>query len=510
LNSVLALVAAGVAVIAALTVLGRQRRSVRGCRLPPGPVPLPVVGNLLSIDGQKPWVTYAEWATRYGDIYMIRVLQQDIIVINSEKIAKDLLDRRSRIYSDRPNLATREPWGWSFNFGFAPYGDRWRSQRRIFHQAFRAEAALNYRPTQLRKAHQLALDILNAPHDYYDHIQRFSAAVIMSIVYDYDVAPGHDHLVEVFERGNVLALESLAPQTASIIEAFPFVLSLPEWLPGTVYRRRAAISKDCAIQMVEMPFEHAKEREAAGSSASAMALDLLRGIKDSSQLQLLKDTCATAFVAGAETTTSTLRCFMLAMLQHPEVQERAQAEIDAVVGRNRLPDFDDRPNLPYIEAVLMETLRVYPVGPLGIAHATIADDIYEDIFIPKGFTVMVNIWAINRNKDVYPEPNIFKPERFFVDGKLCKDKPVDSLAYGFGRRVCPGRYNADSSVWAAMTSILSAFKISKMLNEEGEEVGFEPTFTHGGLTTAPHPFPCSIVPRLPNTDVLELLTARNI
>jgi len=201
---------------------------------------------------------------------------------------------------------------------------------------------------------------------------------------------------------------------------------------------------------------------------------------------------------------------MLAMLQHPEVQERAQAEIDAVVGRNRLPDFDDRPNLPYIEAVLMETLRVYPVGPLGIAHATIADDIYEDIFIPKGFTVMVNIWAINRNKDVYPEPDIFKPERFFVDGKLCKDKPVDSLAYGFGRRVCPGRYNADSSVWAAMTSILSAFKISKMLNEEGEEVGFEPTFTHGGLTTAPHPFPCSIVPRLPNTDVLELLTARNI
>ena len=94
---------------------------------------------------------------------------------------------------------------------------------------------------------------------------------------------------------------------------------------------------------------------------------------------------------------------MLAMLQHPEVQERARAELDAIVGTNRLPNFDDRPNLPYIEAILMETLRMYPVVPLGkyfyhavapilefvlaIPHATTADDIYEDVFIPKGNTI---------------------------------------------------------------------------------------------------------------------------
>ena len=108
---------------------------------------------------------------------------------------------------------------------------------------------------------------------------RFSAAVIMSIVYDYEVAPGHDHLVELFERGNVLALESLVLETASIIEAFPFgkystlhhtprailtcvsALSLPEWLPGAVFRAKAAISKECATQMVEIPFEYARERE---------------------------------------------------------------------------------------------------------------------------------------------------------------------------------------------------------------------------------------------------------
>ncbi|KAG9318156.1 cytochrome P450 [Chiua virens] len=105
-----------------------------------------------------------------------------------------------------------------------------------------------------------------------------------------------------------------------------------------------------------------------GSSASAVALDLLKrnkNINDPSQLQLIKDTCATAFVAGAETTTTALKCFILAMVQHPEAQARAQAEIDAVVGRTRLPNFDDRANLSYIEAVIMETLRVYTINPLG-------------------------------------------------------------------------------------------------------------------------------------------------
>ena len=169
---------------------------------------------------------------------------------------------------------------------------------------------------------------------------------------------------------------------------------------------------------------------------------------------------------------------------------------------------------------------------LGVAHATTADDVYEDLFIPKGdsmteymgyrlthstaharhhggFKYLVGTRpivsppvdilycrAIQRDEDVYSEPHVFKPERF-LDGELREDVSVDSLAFGFGRyfyasciheiasltlharRICPGRYTADSSIWIAMASILSAFKITKARNERGEEIDFEPTFSHG-------------------------------
>ncbi|KAF9234009.1 cytochrome P450 [Melanogaster broomeanus] len=481
------------------------RKPRRGFPLPPGPIPIPFIGSVFSINASKPWVTYAEWAARYGNLFMIRVLNQDIIVISSEKIAQDLLDRRSSVYSDRPYLATRDPFGWSFNFAWDSYGDKWRSQRRMFHQVFSADAALAFHPLQLRKARQLISNLLKSPGDYALHIQRFSAATIMSIVYDYEIAPDHDHLVELFERGNTLAIESLTPETASVVAAFPLVfLSLPEWFPGASIARKAAMSKQCAIQMISEPFEHARKREADGTAAPAMAIDLLKSMKgadDPSHLQLVKDTCATAFVAAAETTTSTLYWFFLAMLEHPEVQKRAQAEIDTVVGTDRLPHFDDRPYLPYVEAVLREIFRMYPTAPLGLPHATTTDDIYEGLFIPKGE-------AIYHNEDIYPEPDVFKPERFFVDGELNDEKSTASLAFGFGRRICPGRYTADASVWAAIASIFSALNISKALDEHGNEIDFSPKFTYGSpdmRKTAHHvPFPCSIAPRRPVMDIGKL------
>jgi len=185
--------------------------------------------------------------------------------------------------------------------------------------------------------------------------------------------------------------------------------------------------------------------------------------------------------------------FILAMVLYPEVQRRAQSEIDSIVGIGRLPNFDDWSTLPYVEAVFRETMRWYPVVPIGVPHAASREDVYCGYHIPKGAVIVPNVWAMTRNAEKYPLPSEFKPERFLDEqGDLIGDDV--GYIFGFGRRICPGRYLAKASVWVAMACILAEFKIEKAKDAEGRPVEPNPEWVHG-ITSSPRSFHCSIVPR---------------
>ncbi|KAF9244242.1 cytochrome P450 [Melanogaster broomeanus] len=380
-----------------------------------------------------------------------------MIIVNSEKVAKILLDRRSNLYSDRPHLAPTAP---------------------------------------------------------------FSAAIIMSLIYDYEISPGKDHFVELFERGARIAIEALLPESASIIATFPFVLSLPIWFPGAVFSRRAALSKKCANEMLSAPFEYVRKREADGAPSSAMVPNFLRSEKhtgDPSATELIKEVAAAGFIGERWLCPFNDRTFTPSTPvggseTNPEVQKRAQAEIDDVVGMDRLPNFDDRPSLPYVEAVLRETMRMYPIVPLVLVFATVKRSHTQRIFgrtqrmvcsIVRHITTQAFMFAVTRamlrDPETYPEPNSFKPERFFKDGKLDDEPSTSNIGYGFGRRICPGRYTADASIWAGLVTFLSTMTISKALDAEGREIEVDPKFTTGAAS-CPLPFPCAIVPRRAGLD----------
>lgn len=190
------------------------------------------------------------------------------------------------------------------------------------------------------------------------------------------------------------------------------------------------------------------------------------------------------------------------MVLNPEVQKRAQAEIDRVVGSDRLPDFGDRISMPYIEAVLRETMRFYPIAPLGIPHAAVNDDVYEGYLIPKGITILGNIWAMTHDATKYPAPFEFKPERFFTSSGELNDDHVTPV-WGWGRRICVGRYVADASLWSAITSMLAVFDFLKAMDEDGKDIDFEPRWTPG-VASRPVNFPCRIIPRRRDMGVEKL------
>ncbi|KAI6025692.1 cytochrome P450 [Pisolithus orientalis] len=414
------------------------RRALRnGLPLPPGPKGLPLVGNLLDINFAAPWTTYEQWGKRYGGISYCTVLGQGFVIINDEEIAHELILKRPSIYSDRPPLCTNELFGLDFNTGFLPYGDEWRLHRRMYNVAFSQQITKKYQLVQMSKVHQLLVNLLSTPLDYPNHFATLSTAIIM-------------------------AISAAGTATTSFV--------------GDLFEME--IGND------------------------------LVSFKD----EAVKAVAATVFLAGAETTSSALLVFLLAMVLYPETQVKAQEEIDRVVGDARLPEFKDREHLPYVEALLIETLRWKPIVPLMLRHTTTAADVCHGMYIPKGkpspltamlhltrlhldTTVVVNYWAITRNEVRYPNPAAFNPERHLTAGGTLAEGTAPPY-FGLGRRICPGKYVAEQSIWAAMVSILATLRIGKARDDAGREIDFTPVFTTG-MTSHPKPFRCSIEARSP-------------
>ena len=164
------------------------------------------------------------------------------------------------------------------------------------------------------------------------------------------------------------------------------------------------------------------------------------------------------------------------MVAHPEIQKRAQDELDTVVGRSRTPTFADAPNLPYIQALVKESLRWRPPLPLGAPHATTEDDWYEGMFIPKGTLCLVNLWQCHHDSASYgPDSASFNPERFLDEHGRLVFGPVETRddghsTYGFGRRACVGKHAANDSLFILMATVLWAAQLQRGRDENGKEI----------------------------------------
>ncbi|KAG1865798.1 cytochrome P450 [Suillus subalutaceus] len=458
-------------VVAVLSYCRKYRLDHSRPPLPPGPTPLPVLGNILSLDSARPWLTFNAWRSTHGDIIYARLLSKPILVVNSEEVAKDLFERRSGIYSDRSQSIVYEAFASDFNTGFMPYGNRWRLHRRIFHQAFHQTAVPAYHAAQLRSAHKMLFSFLQDPENYPNHFQMFTMTFMLSIIYDCEAKVEDDHVANAITRYGELIVDGFAPAAMMLMETFPFLLQLPSWFPGATFKRASLKCIQAGHDVKEIPFQYVKERMSANDMGPCLVADALNRTSEEDDVNItaIKETASVAFV-GMQT-TDTLLVFLLAMVLDPEVQAKAQAEIDRVVGKDRLPNFDDRPALPYLEAVLRETLRWHPVVPFGIPHATTTSDIYNGYFIPKGL-------AMTHDATKYPSPDEFKPERFFEDdGSLNSD--TMRISFGWGRRICVGRHLVDASLWIAMANFLAFFSAHKALDEHGMEIPVVPKFTNG-------------------------------
>ncbi|KAI0002554.1 cytochrome P450 [Russula compacta] len=494
----------GLAFLALLVLWIKQLLGARSSLpLPPNPKGLPILGNLLDLASGEVHVKCQDWSRRFGDdIVSLNILGSTMIVLNSPKAVSDVFDKRGSNYSDRPEMPMIvDLMGWDWTFALMRYGPRWKEHRRVFHSHFN-HSVTEHQEVQLEISRELLTLLLKSPEKYVEHMRQYAWIICFIprlgfIRYGHTVVDNNDPYVRLVDEASRSTSEAAVPG-AFLVDLFPSLKYVPEWMPGAGFKKKAKEWRKLSQAMINVPYDMVKEKFMNGTAVPCFVATCLEqntanaaaGKGEILTEELIKDSAAVAYAAGADTSVSTMTTFILAMTLHPEAQKHAQAELDAVLG-DRLPTFADKDELPYVTAIMKEVLRWIPVLPLAVPHRAINADQYKGYYIPAGASVLGNAWAILHDETVFEEPEKFKPERFI--NKSLPD-PADLGAFGFGRRTCAGRSMALDTIWIAIASILSVYRISKAVDNRGNVITPEVKLKPGTICH-PVPFKCFIEPR---------------
>ncbi|KAK4161793.1 Fumitremorgin C synthase [Cladorrhinum sp. PSN259] len=484
----------------------RKRKSKFGSLpLPPGPPALPILGNVHQAPKSHAWLTFHDWSKTYGPIMHLNMAGQSVIVLNSSKTAHDLLSKRGATFSDRPRFVVAHELALKgFHMLLRPYDERFKLHQKLEGPVLSDKAAKAYCSFQDLESRQLLFDVLtrsekDASINCHDDVERMTASIIYSLFYGRRVRSAADDVLIQAHAVNA-EFSQLAQVGKYLVDSFPLLIKvpLPAFLAPWKAEAAAHWSKQRALHvgnlergLDEIGWNISKQmrRAVVGSllpegtemSAEELALDI----------GIMAD-------AALDASTETLMWFVLACVTETHQggpsswMSRAQRDLDEVVGRERLPAFEDRERLPYLEAVVEEVMRWRPAGAGGVPHFTKVESSYEGFRIPENSVVIANHWGITREEEVFGPADV---ERFVPERWLGADPDLPTPGFGYGRRICPGRHVARNSLWIAVARLLWAFEIKPGLDDEGKLVTIVDTRGTDGLVTKPLPFKASFEPR---------------
>lgn len=372
----------------------------------------------------------------------------------------------------------------------------------MIHGLLNVSIAKSYVPYQVLENKQMLYQLLTDPEHFLHHIRRYSNALTTTMVYGWRTPTYEDKKMQQLFDGFSEFAEINQTGAAALIDFFPWLRRLPDFVLPTQKRAKELHETEKSLYLSH--WLTAKKAINDGSIKPCFCV----GMAAAQKSQDFSDDQAayiagTLLEAGSDTTSNTLYAFVQAMTLFPEVQKKAQEEIDRVVGEGRMPTMEDEPNMQYVRGCVKETLRWMPTTILGaVPHAVTQDDTYMGYHIPKGAGVMNNVWAIHMDPERHPDPRRFDPDRYKDDHLSLYDSAAnpeaskrDNFTFGAGRRICPGIHVADRSLFLGMSRMLWAFNFEPATDARGRSMPPDPDDLTQGFVCMPVEFSCHITPR---------------
>ncbi|EFJ29451.1 hypothetical protein SELMODRAFT_91577 [Selaginella moellendorffii] len=430
----------------------------RSSRLPPGPISFPVVGSLLSLR-QPLHRHFARLADRYGPIVFLKIGMVPYVIANTARAAEFFLKIHDAEFANRPQseeFFRIFSFGWS-DLAFRSPGPEWKLMRKIcatnlFSNAMLATSA-PYRRSQLQSAMDAILDRSRGgePVNLRTLFARYTSGSLCLTLFS-------EECPEVVETINNMAGQAINLNIGEIIPSL-------DWmdLHGVYAKMRGEIMPRIKALLDDQVREHQERKKAAGDGFVCrdfvdvlISLDESDKLSDQEIIGLLCDMVG----AGFKTSMESIEWCMAEVISKPEIMRKAQEELDQIIGRERAVEEHDLQNLPFIQAILKEALRLHPAVPLGMPHYNLRPVELGDghgTIIPAKCKLLVNLWAANRDPAHWTSPHEFQPERFLGTNISPGGQHFQIIPFSAGRRMCAGYGLAMRSLFFLLASLLHGF-----------------------------------------------------
>ncbi|XP_006813339.2 cytochrome P450 1A1-like [Saccoglossus kowalevskii] len=465
-----------------------------------GPWGVPLFGNVFQL-GSEPHLSMTKLRYVYGDIFRIHIGRYPVVFVNGYHCIKQALLSQSVVFADRPQFPSYRHISDGLSLAFARYGDVYRMQKKIGNNALRIFTHGRKLETLEGKTSSEILEMISGLTnnnnkcgniiDPQQAIKICTANIICSVAFGKRYAHQDEQLQRVvtlsdrFNDGVGLAnptdfmpwLKFIPnPKAKQLME---ILSELNDWMSRKLNERRQRYKSGQQRDIIDYLLKSSRETER----------ELVReiGITEDSILAIARD----VFGAGFDTTSTCINWALLYLAKYPNIQNKIAHELDKVVGRDRLPALADRDQLVYTGAFILELFRHSSVVPFGLPHATTRDTTLEDYFLPKGTVVFFNLWSVNHDPDVWPEPSRFSPERFLTCNGTAIDKEASNktLTFSAGRRKCLGEHLAWIEVFLAISILVQQCEFAET------QSGLPSLDGRYGLALRPQSFQLVIKPR---------------